>query len=104
MLMGCRRGDVFFHVVARVVAQAAVAAMSYGEGAGPCPVTAFIRSCNDKLLGARVILPGKLPCTLRMGRSQLLYFLLGALADVIAAGFRVDSIGCEQLHSSLGVL
>src|SRR6266849_4720629 len=50
------------------------------------------------------ILLDKLPFTLRIGRSQLLYFLLGALADVIAALFPIHSIVRKQLHSSLRIL
>jgi hypothetical protein len=46
----------------------------------------------------------KLPLTLRIGRSQLLYFVLGALAYVIAALFPIHSIVRKQLHSSLCIL
>ena len=60
------------------------------------PTTSFLR--------APVILLDKLPFTLRIGRSQLLYFLLGALSDVIAALFTVHSIVRKQLHSSLCTL
>jgi hypothetical protein len=60
------------------------------------PTTSFLR--------APVILLDKLPFTLRIGRSQLLYFLLGALSDVIAALFPVHSIVSQatpqlSLHS-----
>ena len=45
-----------------------------------------------------------LPFNLRLGRSQLPYFLLGALADVISTLFRVRSIVGQQFHSSLCIL